>query len=423
MTLPRFNSRCLFSTAVPVVALAMLVTMLPARVHAAAQELSCSPASLTYGNVTVNQTETLLVAVTNNGKVSVTISSVDASSSKFKVSKLKLPLVLAAGESLELSVTFAPTATGAVNGQVTFASNATNRTLNLAVGGAGVTSEAVTASPASVSFGSVAMGGTSTLPVVLTNTRSQQVILTSLQTTGGSFSVSGAKFPLTLAAGEKVKLDATFKPEEVGLTGGSSFVSGPALNIPFEGTGSSPSKPKLTISPDALSFGNVALGTTETRTLGLSASGGNVIISSVSSSSSLFAVPGEEFPLTIPEGHGVSLNVTFKPQHSGTASATLSFTSNAENSPTHEAVSGTGTVPYVSLSWSASTSPEVKGYNIYRNTSPNGSYVKINSKLDPDTNYNDSTVVGGKTYYYATTAVNSSGKESSYSNKVEVVVP
>jgi hypothetical protein len=415
-------SRCLSVAAVPVVALAMLIMAVPLRVQAAADELSCSPASLRYGSIAVGQSETLLVAVTNNGQESVTISSVNANSSKFKVAPLKLPLVLAAGENLEVSVTFEPTATGSVSGEVTFTSNANDRTLNLAAAGAGVTSEVVTASPASVSFGSVAVGVSSTLPVVLTNTRAEQVTLTSSQTTG-AFSVSGVKFPLTLAAGQKVKLNATFKPEELGLTGGSSFISGPALNIPFEGTGSNASKPQLTISPDTLSFGNVPEGTTETRTLGLSASGGSVTISSVSSSSSLFAVPGAEFPLTIPAGHGVSLNVTFKPEKSGSASATLSFTSNAENSPAHEALNGTGTVPYVSLSWSASDSPKVMGYNIYRNTSPNGTYTKINSKLDADTTYNDATVVGGKTYYYATTAVNSSGKESSYSNKVEVVVP
>jgi len=38
-------------------------------------------------------------------------------------------------------------------------------------------------------------------------------------------------------------------------------------------------------------------------------------------------------------------------------------------------------------------------------------------------NYSDSTVQAGQTYYYATTAVDSSGSESGYSNKVQVVVP
>jgi fibronectin type 3 domain-containing protein len=49
--------------------------------------------------------------------------------------------------------------------------------------------------------------------------------------------------------------------------------------------------------------------------------------------------------------------------------------------------------------------------------------VRINSALNPSMNYNDSTVQSGQTYYYATTAVDSSGAESTYSNRVQVVIP
>jgi len=37
--------------------------------------------------------------------------------------------------------------------------------------------------------------------------------------------------------------------------------------------------------------------------------------------------------------------------------------------------------------------------------------------------YSDSTVQSGQTYYYATTAVDSSGTESTYSNQVQVAIP
>jgi fibronectin type 3 domain-containing protein len=38
-------------------------------------------------------------------------------------------------------------------------------------------------------------------------------------------------------------------------------------------------------------------------------------------------------------------------------------------------------------------------------------------------NYSDSSVQSGTTYFYVTTAVDSSGTESSYSNQVQAVVP
>jgi hypothetical protein len=399
----------------------MILVTLPAQLLAGAKQLNCSPTRLGYGRVAVGRAETLLVAVTNSGQASVTISSVTANHSEFKVSKLKLPQVLAAGASLEVSVTYTPSAAGWVGGQLTFVTTASNPTLTLGVGGLGVTTEMVTASPASVAFGNVAVGASSTLPFVLTNKRAQAVTLSSLQITGSAFSVGGAGFPLTLAGGQSVKLNATFRPQAAGLTGGSAFVSGAALNLPFTGTGTAASKRQLTITPATLNFGNAAVGTTETLTAGLNASGGSVTISSVSSSNAEFAVPGVEFPLTIPVGQEVSLNITFTPKNKGKASGTLSFDSNAADSPS-EALAGKGTAPYVSLSWIASSS-QVAGYNVYRRASRTGAYAKINSSLDPYTMYTDATVVSGGTYYYATTAVNLSGEESSLSNQVKVAVP
>jgi fibronectin type 3 domain-containing protein len=37
--------------------------------------------------------------------------------------------------------------------------------------------------------------------------------------------------------------------------------------------------------------------------------------------------------------------------------------------------------------------------------------------------YTDNTIVSGQTYYYATTAVDSSGVESGYSNLAQAVIP
>ncbi len=408
--------------AIAAVTLAILLLM-PLRVRAATPELSFSPTFLRFAGVVIGQTETLVVVATNHGQSQVTVSAVRATNSKFKVSTLTLPQVLAAGESLAVSVTFAPTAKGEIGGSLILSSNASNRVLYLGFAGAGVTGEAVTVNPRNLSFGNVELGASSKLTTVLTNTSTRKVIVAGLQTVGTGFSVSGATFPLTLPAGKELELEVTFKPQGLGPVGGSSLVFGPNQDIVFTGTGVGMSKPELAITPATLNFGEVAVGTTEKRTVELSATGGSVIISSVSSSSSQFAVLDTPLPLTVPVGKDVSLNVAFTPQASGNPSATLSFSSDAADSPTRSALIGTGTAALVSLSWIASTSPQIAGYNIYRRTSSTGSYTRINSKLDPNTNYTDATVIHGTTYYYATTAVNSNGKESQYSSDVEVVVP
>jgi hypothetical protein len=80
----------------------------------------------------------------------------------------------------------------------------------------------------------------------------------------------------------------------------------------------------------------------------------------------------------------------------------------------------------VGLSWSASTSTDVTGYNIYRAlyTESCGAFSKLNAQPNSSTLFTDSTVAAGASYCYATTAVNASNQESGYSNIVsDVQIP
>ncbi len=76
----------------------------------------------------------------------------------------------------------------------------------------------------------------------------------------------------------------------------------------------------------------------------------------------------------------------------------------------------------VSLSWTPDQD-QVAGYNVYRGDVSGGPYAKVNTSLDPNTIYTDSTVLPSHRYYYVTTAVNSLGQESTYSNESTVTVP
>ncbi|MGB0006200.1 MAG: fibronectin type III domain-containing protein, partial [Candidatus Sulfotelmatobacter sp.] len=98
-------------------------------------------------------------------------------------------------------------------------------------------------------------------------------------------------------------------------------------------------------------------------------------------------------------------------------------------STTTESATGTGTAASshsVSLSWNASSSPNIAGYNVYRApyTTACGIYSKINGSLNTETAYVDSSLADHMNYCYATTAVNSSNEESGYSNIVaDVQIP
>jgi hypothetical protein len=180
---------------------------------------------------------------------------------------------------------------------------------------------------------------------------------------------------------------------------------------------------QLTASPATLGVGNVVVGTSGTVSGSLNASGASVTVTAASSNNSRFTVGGLALPVTIPAGQSAAFTVTFSPQVTGGASATLTFTSNAQPSTTTDTATGTGTSAptySVDLSWNASTSPNISGYNIYRavySSGSCGSYAKINgSNLVTSTAYTDASVADGTAYCYATTAVNSANEESSYSN-------
>jgi fibronectin type 3 domain-containing protein len=110
----------------------------------------------------------------------------------------------------------------------------------------------------------------------------------------------------------------------------------------------------------------------------------------------------------------------------GNVSGSVTVTSNATNSPATVALSGTGVPPgtqhSVALSWTASSSTDVIGYYVYRGPS-SGSLAKLNASPLAPTEYVDSAVTSGQTYYYAVTAVNSSNEESTASNVVSATIP
>ena len=82
----------------------------------------------------------------------------------------------------------------------------------------------------------------------------------------------------------------------------------------------------------------------------------------------------------------------------------------------------TGKGHSVTLTWKASKSA-VKGYNVYRATTPGGPYTRVNSELVQELTYKDENVPGGKTYYYVSRSVDAKGRESGNSGEITVVVP
>ncbi len=97
----------------------------------------------------------------------------------------------------------------------------------------------------------------------------------------------------------------------------------------------------------------------------------------------------------------------------------ISTDPNAPAAPT--GLSATPGESMVSLNWNDNNEVDLDGYNVYRSTTSGGDaggYDKLNSSLLTDSNYTDNDIIGGVTYYYVVTAVDTSLNESNDSNEV-----
>lgn len=424
MRLPQFAYRPSLSLAFAIGACLTLFTTQV--VAAAAATLKLDPTPIWAGNIAVGQSATLSCTLSNSGPQTVTVSKAVSNNSAYSVTAPSFPLTLAAGKSAKVTILFAPKSALHMTGTIAFTSNANNPTLDLSLNGWGVSGK-VSASPASIDFGSVGAGGADSVLETLTNNGTATLTISSANTNGSAFARTGISPPVTLAPAHSITFKVMFLPKSGGAASGSltvlSNASDKALTIPL--SGNSTAAGTLSIAPASANLGSVAVGSSKTMSATLSASGSNIVISSATTTSSEFTVTGMSFPVTIAAGKSVPLTVKFAPNSSGTATGNLSFIANATDSPVVESLTGTGTVASghdAQLSWKASTS-SVTGYNVYRGTKTGGPYAKVNSSVSASTSYSDATVQAGLTYYYVVTDVNAEGTESGYSNQVTAVVP
>ncbi|OLC92785.1 MAG: hypothetical protein AUH86_18395 [Acidobacteria bacterium 13_1_40CM_4_58_4] len=289
---------------------------------------------------------------------------------------------------------------------------------------------AIQVNPTSINFGNNDVVGTTTSqPLIITNTGTATLSIAQISVSASVFSVSGFSLPLSVNAGQQKTITVAFVPTVVGPVSGTiSIVSNsPTSPTPVNLSGSGIAAIyTLGINPTSLSFGSITTGTSSApQTVTITNTGNaNVTISSITLSAE-YSMTGGSAPVTLSPLQSLTLSVVFNPTVAGTANGTISIASNATGSPAAVTLFGTGVTPVqhsVALTWNASTST-VSGYNVYRSTVSGSGYVKLNSSLVSVLTYTDSNVQTGTTYYYVTSAVDSGGNESIYSNQVSAAIP
>lgn len=200
-----------------------------------------------------------------------------------------------------------------------------------------VTGVAIEISPSSVSFGSVAVGQSTTKTVTLTNTGTEALSVSGISVAGTGFTASGPHLPMSLAAGQSTSISAVFKPTAAAADTGKITITSNAAGSPslvaLSGTGTTGTKAAtLTATPSSIAFGSVAVGSEETQTIHLENTGGeSASISKMTFSGTGVSVSGMTAPMTLAAGQTANLTVTYKPAAAGTLAGSVSIASNATN--------------------------------------------------------------------------------------------
>ena len=389
--------------------------------------VSANPTSLSFGNVNAGSSSTKSVTLTNGGNSNVTLSQITVGAKDVTESGITLPVTLTPGQTQTMSVKFSPTAAETVSGNITVTNSQSGSTV-ISVSGTGLQA-GISLNPSSAAFGNVVVGATNSQTIQISNPGNATLTITQANVTGTGFGTSGLSLPLSINPGQSSTFNAQFDPSGTGSVSGSisivSNAAGSPDTVTLSGTGIAATE-TLSFSTTTVGFGNVNTGSSSTQTETITNTGNsNVQISQIAVSGAGYSLSGASAPVTLNPSQKLTFSIIFSPTAAGSDSGSVTITSNATGSPATITLSGTGVQASshtVALSWTASTST-VSGYNVYRSTTSGSGYTKVNSSLVPGETYTDSTVSSGTTYYYVTTAVDSSGDESAYSNQASAVIP
>ncbi|HEY1677377.1 MAG TPA: choice-of-anchor D domain-containing protein [Candidatus Sulfotelmatobacter sp.] len=331
------------------------------------------PSTLNFGSVNVGSTSVAMTSILTNTNLTLSLSIRSIAISGANASEFQLTSattcpssgVLAALGTCIVSVTFTPGASGARSATLTVTDNASGGSQTVALSGTGSTGATATATllPATLSFGTVAVGSTSAAKsstltdtsttialnissITITGTNAADFKLSTSSTCPGSGTIN----PLATCL-----VTVTFSPSASGSRSATLTVfdntSAGSQTVALSGTGSGGTTATATLLPASLSFGTVAVGSTSAAKSSTLTDTSTTIALNISSIT-ITGTNAADFKLstssTCPNSGTINplatclVTITFSPTASGARSATLTVFDNTSTGSQTVALSGTG---------------------------------------------------------------------------------
>jgi hypothetical protein len=310
-----------------------------------------SSSSLAFGNQALNVASTKTITLRSTGITALQVTSIAlGGANPFHFSQTNnCGTSVAAGASCAIKVTFKPTTTGSKAAMITVTPGGGAGTKIISLSGTGVRA-AYTLSTSSLAFGNQPLNlASSAKTITLRSTGVVALPITSIRL-GGTNPLQFAQTNncgTSVAAGASCTITVSFKPTSTGskvatlkvAAGGGAGTK----SVTLSGTGV---RSAFSVSPTALSFGNVARNTTSTAKAVKISNTGTVVLP-ITSIALAGTNPGQFARTTncatrVAIGGSCTVSVVFKPTSTGAKSATLQVTPGGGAAPKSVALSGTG---------------------------------------------------------------------------------
>ncbi len=311
---------------------------------------AANPASLTFPSQPLGSASSpLTVTLENTGGIALTPTSI-AMSGDFTETDDCANASVPAGGSCTIQVTFTPSATGSRTGQMNIFANIAGGQLTVDLSGTGTTAGVVSLAPATVDFGQVEVGSTSTpLQVTVTNSNGTAIPITGITITSPFSISSNACGSSSLAANTSCQIEVAFTPTQAGQTTGLLSLTDTTGTQTVTLTGTGEAAPTDALNTNSLTFPNTVAGQispvspqtqvtiTNTGGLDLTFPQNNAITVSGPFQAT------SNFVTQIAAGSTGTISVQFAPTQVGAVTGTLTITDSIRTQTV--ALSGTGVAP------------------------------------------------------------------------------
>jgi Astacin (Peptidase family M12A)/Abnormal spindle-like microcephaly-assoc'd, ASPM-SPD-2-Hydin len=311
--------------------------------------VTLSPTTLAFGSESVGGTSAAKIVTMTNNLAETLSFTFSATTNYSAVAGGTTPCgsSLAAKAKCTISVTFDPTTSGSLPGQLKVSDTAFGNPQTVSLTGTGVEPVVtVTTTPATETFAAQTVNTTSAgKAVVVKNTGNTSTPLTVSAATGDFAQTNNC--PTTLNAAASCTVTVTFTPLTTGTLTGSFTVADSASNSPqtvkLTGTGTAPVV--ITITPTSQAFtATVVQSASASKTITVKNTGTqSTSISAVSSGD--FASTSNTCTGTLSGGGTCTITETFNPTVTGAISGDITITDTATNTPQIVPLSGTGLAP------------------------------------------------------------------------------